>query len=170
MPKTSPKRRTQTESNGEICLCPRSSELEISKGFLCGMLHCLQFLAFKRQGHQSIGRDSKKDNKSLLRLPYRLGPTARENSAVESALAEEAATLGCWDPSVSSRGQGLRPLFTAWLALRWLVHVRRRARAARAQSSEPCWGVSSGFNCRSAVESSNNYKMRTSQDLDHDLD
>lgn len=95
MPKTSPKGRTQTESNGEICLCPRSSELEISKGFLCGKLHYLQFLAFKLQGRQSIGRDSKKDNKSLLRLPYRLGLTARENSAVESALAEEVAALGC---------------------------------------------------------------------------
>lgn len=76
MPKTNPRGATETKSNGEICLCPSSSELEISKGVLCGTLHCLQFLAFKLQAHQSVGRESKKDNKILLRLPYRTGLTA----------------------------------------------------------------------------------------------
>lgn len=45
-PKTNPKRRIQMESNGGIGLCPSTSELEISKGVLCGMLQCVQFLAF----------------------------------------------------------------------------------------------------------------------------
>lgn len=85
MPKTNPKRGTQTESNGEIWLCPCSSKLEISNVF-CGMLHCVRFSAFKLQGHQSVGRDSKKDNEILMRLPSVSGLHTRENSAVESAL------------------------------------------------------------------------------------
>ena len=77
------------------------------------MLHCVQFLCFYLQGHQSIGRDSKKDNKTHMGLPYRSGPVTYGNSELARALAEEATTLGTETPSAPSMGQGHRPLFMA---------------------------------------------------------